>query len=339
MTAKTIDQLETFSGSVGSAYAIVRYGGVSYKTLVSNFFGATGPTGATGGPGPAGATGAAGTNGTNGTNGAAATISVGTVTSLAYGATPTIVNAGTSAAAVFNFGIPAGANGSGVPVGGTTGQVLAKTSNADGAVGWAAASSTDLTGFVQGDSGAARGRSTNKSSGNASVSDNTNPSGFFYGLAVTGMPDTGWFTWINVAGNAWSGADGYGFQLANSFLNGNLNFRHFQTGTWGAWQTLCTSQALWSREVAAGTCLAGYTYLIYGPGIVGSGMYLPASPPQGTTIRFVDMYGNWGSNSWTLYRNGQPIMGLAADMTVDTTNLNFSVVYGDTTCGWRIVVG
>jgi hypothetical protein len=79
--------------------------------------GATGPQGAqgiqglTGATGPAGANGTNGTNGTNGAAGAAATIAVGTVTGLAAGATPTITNSGTSSAATFNFGIPAGATG------------------------------------------------------------------------------------------------------------------------------------------------------------------------------------------------------------------------------------
>lgn len=171
----TIDDLPLFSGSLSSAYGLVRYGGVSYKTPVSNFFGAQGPQGVPGSTGPAGPTGPTGPTGAaatiavgtvtalaagatptivnvgtsgaatfnfgipagaTGPGGAAATISVGTVTGLAAGSAPTIVNTGTSSAAVFNFGIPAGANGSGVPVGGSTGQVLAKTSAADYAVGW-----------------------------------------------------------------------------------------------------------------------------------------------------------------------------------------------------------
>jgi hypothetical protein len=56
-------------------------------------------------PGPTGATGATGPQGT------AATITAGTVTSLASSANATVVNAGTANAAVFNFGIPRGATG------------------------------------------------------------------------------------------------------------------------------------------------------------------------------------------------------------------------------------
>jgi hypothetical protein len=43
--------------------------------------------------------------------GAAATVSVGTTTTLSPGSSATVVNAGTSSAAVFNFGIPTGATG------------------------------------------------------------------------------------------------------------------------------------------------------------------------------------------------------------------------------------
>jgi hypothetical protein len=55
----------------------------------------------------AGATGAAGVQG------AAATVSVGSVTTLAAGAQATVTNSGTAGAAVLNFGIPQGVAGTG----------------------------------------------------------------------------------------------------------------------------------------------------------------------------------------------------------------------------------
>ena len=97
---------------------------------------------------PAGQTGATGSQGPAGT---AATIAVGTVTTLSPGASATVTNAGTSAAAVFNMGIPQGAVGStgatgatgavgaagpGVAVGGTTGQLLAKASGTNYDTTW-----------------------------------------------------------------------------------------------------------------------------------------------------------------------------------------------------------
>ena len=61
--------------------------------------------------GNTGAQGAPGTNGTDGQDGAAATIQIGTVTAGAPGTTPTVANAGSSSAAVFNFVIPSGLTG------------------------------------------------------------------------------------------------------------------------------------------------------------------------------------------------------------------------------------
>lgn len=64
-----------------------------------------GPQGPQGDPGPQGAPGV------DGEDGAAATVEIGTVTTLAPGADATVTNSGTSAAAVLNFGIPQGATG------------------------------------------------------------------------------------------------------------------------------------------------------------------------------------------------------------------------------------
>ncbi len=78
--------------------------------------GTQGPKGDTGATGPIGATGPTGAKGDTGAAGAAATIQVGTVTTLAAGAAATVANAGTTSAAKFNFGIPQGAQG---PIGAT----------------------------------------------------------------------------------------------------------------------------------------------------------------------------------------------------------------------------
>lgn len=60
-----------------------------------------------------GTAGPVGPAGTNGTNGAAATVAVGTTTTLASGSSATAVNVGTTSAAVINFGIPRGVDGVG----------------------------------------------------------------------------------------------------------------------------------------------------------------------------------------------------------------------------------
>lgn len=81
--------------------------------------GVQGNQGIQGVPGSTGATGATGSPGAAGT---AATIAVGTVTTGAPGSSATIVNAGSSSAAIFNFSIPrgdVGATGAAVSTGAT----------------------------------------------------------------------------------------------------------------------------------------------------------------------------------------------------------------------------
>jgi hypothetical protein len=72
-----------------------------------------GPKGDTGAQGPPGQsiTGPAGPPGTAGTPGAAATVNVGSTTTLTPGNPATVTNSGSTSAAVFNFGIPAGVQG------------------------------------------------------------------------------------------------------------------------------------------------------------------------------------------------------------------------------------
>lgn len=75
--------------------------------------GPTGPQGPEGPTGPQGGKGVDGTNGKDGTDGRAATVTVGETTTLPAGENATVENVGTSSAAIFNFGIPKGADGSG----------------------------------------------------------------------------------------------------------------------------------------------------------------------------------------------------------------------------------
>ena len=61
--------------------------------------------------GDTGATGSTGATGATGATGSAATATAGTTTTLAAGTSATVTNAGTTSAAVFNFGIPQGLQG------------------------------------------------------------------------------------------------------------------------------------------------------------------------------------------------------------------------------------
>lgn len=87
-------------------YATKAY--VAYSVSAAGLKGEKGDKGNTGASGAAGAQGAAGPAGADG---AAATISIGSVTTGAAGTSAAVTNSGTSSAAVFNFTIPRGAQG------------------------------------------------------------------------------------------------------------------------------------------------------------------------------------------------------------------------------------
>jgi hypothetical protein len=63
---------------------------------------------------------------------------------------------------------------------------------------------------------------------------------------------------------------------------------------------------------------------------------LPASPTFGDTVRFIDGTSTFDINALTVARNGQPIMGDSADLTVNTRNAAFGLVYYNATYGWRL---
>ena len=65
--------------------------------------------------------------GPQGDPGAAATVTVGTVTTGEPGTDAIVTNSGTESSAVLDFTIPRGETGTGVPDGGTIGQLLSKT--------------------------------------------------------------------------------------------------------------------------------------------------------------------------------------------------------------------
>ena len=63
---------------------------------------------------------------------------------------------------------------------------------------------------------------------------------------------------------------------------------------------------------------------------------LPASPLKGDTIRFVDVARTFNARNLTVSRNGNPIQGDAADLTVNTNGAAFDLIFYNSTYGWRI---
>lgn len=194
--------------------------------------GATGPTGPTGPQGPQGATGSQGPKGDTGAvgpqgpqgdvgpqgpkgdkgdTGTAATVAAGTTTTGAPGSSASVVNSGTSSAAVFDFTIPRGDTGAtgptgpvgpGVASGGTTGQVLAKLSNTNYDTTW-----INLTGGLdyQG--------SWNALTNTPTLVSSTGTNGFYYIVSVAGTTNldgiTDWQVgdWAIFNGTIWQKID------------------------------------------------------------------------------------------------------------------------------------
>ena len=213
------------------ASATVNNSGTSYNAVL-NFGipqGIQGPTGSTGQTGPTGPTGSA------------ATIAVGTTTTLSSGSSATVNNSGSSSAATFNFGIPQGIpgtaatiavgtttttnpgtsatvtnsgtsgaavfnfgipKGAGVSSGGTTGQALIKNSNADYDTTW-----TTITGTLvfQG--------SWNASTNTPTLTSSVGTNGYYYIVSVAGTTNLNGITdwqpndWAIFNGSVWEKID------------------------------------------------------------------------------------------------------------------------------------
>ena len=63
---------------------------------------------------------------------------------------------------------------------------------------------------------------------------------------------------------------------------------------------------------------------------------LPASPAQGDRVKISDYKRNFDAAALTIARNGKPIMGDAADMTVNTEGAAFELLFWDDTNGWLV---
>ena len=61
---------------------------------------------------------------------------------------------------------------------------------------------------------------------------------------------------------------------------------------------------------------------------------LPASPPTGAEVTFIDARGTFANNNLIVNRNSQPINSGTSNLTLTTNGQAFSLVYVDSTRGW-----
>jgi hypothetical protein len=78
------------------------------------------------------------------------------------------------------------------------------------------------------------------------------------------------------------------------------------------------------------TAVTGQVYVL----VASLTLTLPASPVAGN---FVSVSNRSGTTTAVIARNGQNIMGLAENMTVDSLNANITLTFADTTRGWVLV--
>ena len=64
---------------------------------------------------------------------------------------------------------------------------------------------------------------------------------------------------------------------------------------------------------------------------------LPASPTMGQKVTIIDGTASFDTNNLTIGRNGEKIQGVASDKVLSTENETITLIYYNSTYGWRIV--
>ncbi len=116
---------------------------------------------------------------------------------------------------------------------------------------------------------------------------------------------------------------GYGSFVAAAYLpvTGGTMFGPI---AFAAGQTLRRNVQVISTNTAAA---AGQQYVL----TASLTLTLPASPTVGDTVGVSNLS---GTTTCVVARNGQPIQGLAEDLTLDTLNAAITLMYADATRGW-----
>lgn len=94
----------------------------------------------------------------------------------------------------------------------------------------------------------------------------------------------------------------------------------------GTWATKNAAYTLVNRDAIFADTSAGTFTLT-----------LPASPAANNRVRIADLAGTWGSVPLTLGRNGNKIMGLSEDYSLNVKNASVDLIYSGSTYGWRFV--
>lgn len=291
--------------------------------------GATGPTGPVGLRGPTGWTGPIGLAGTNGVTGPTGMGITG-----ATGAT------GLAGTSIVGATGPRGLTGpTGAALTGPTGPQVTGPTGWTGPTGQTGPVVTGPTG-PQGNIGVGGPTGTTGPTGSAGTPGGpTGPTGPSItgptGLSITGPTGTAGMPGgpTGPTGSGSTGPQGNVGPTGPTGVTGPTGPTG-ATGPTGSGATGPTGPVVitWTVQVGNFAAAAANGYLINANSITGT---LPASPARGDTIAFLASTST--TTGFVVARNAKPIMGLAEDLTVDTTNFAFTVVYDDGTNGWRII--
>jgi len=102
------------------------------------------------------------------------------------------------------------------------------------------------------------------------------------------------------------------------------------TGPTGSTGIIGNPYAQSTSSIATNTAAVKNTLYVFTASLT---LTLPASPTAGDVVTFVNLSGTITS---IIARNGNKIMGLAEDMTVDVLNKGCNLVYSDATYGWVV---
>jgi hypothetical protein len=149
--------------------------------------------------------------------------------------------------------------------------------------------------------------------------------GTVYTNAQPNITSVGTLASLNVSGTSNLGA------IGNVTVTGGTSGQYLTTNGSGTlnWTTPLTTSIVTGTTQAA---VKDYRYVL--SNVSATTLTLPSSPTLGDTVYLVvanDLLTN------IVARNGQNIMSLAQDMTINSSNAAFGLLYTNSTLGWRVI--
>ena len=119
------------------------------------------------------------------------------------------------------------------------------------------------------------------------------------------------------------------------FYSSTDNYIRKNTAT-GFKTSLGLESSTWEIKTTSFTASVGGKYFV-DTSSAAITVTLPASPSISNSVEIHDVASNFGTNSCTVARNSQNIMGLAEDYTLSNDNITSKLVFSNSTNGWRDV--